>query len=532
MNANEQQMQAITTDSKNLLVMAGAGAGKTFVMIQRVSRLVQEGVDPTSILVLTFTNNAAFEMKERYRKQNPGTISPEFRTFHSFCYSLLIRDENLRKKMGYTQVPKIADDAKLKWIQKNAKMQTNFNVPEKFLKDPSRMTRTQQKSHEIYLKAVQRLLKQENLITFDILCYDICQFFVENDPAIQQFKDQYQYIFVDEFQDTDPRQIDFLFSFKDIHLFFCGDALQNIYGFRGCSNDTLKELSRKDNWERIKMYQNYRSTRQICEFANKHSKDYADDSYRIEMNGQRDGDEVTIIPGSMSEFNCPVDEDHLVQIIKLAQDRTEDMAIIARTNKEVNQICDALRNKGIEYNCSVKNTDALHILKSVIDNEYMLNWLATYLNADMYAEYVRQSANVENPDIAWFANMYGKLPEISSRGRSIVDIRKVIQNIRMTWYEKLMEIFKILQIDTINITEDIEYNSPYQMIDDLMERLVKSTSTDLYVGTIHSVKGLEFGHVIVVGAYDKCFRIDSEENKNVYYVAVTRAKNHLTVFMR
>lgn len=531
MNANEQQLQAINSNSSKLLVMAGAGAGKTFVMIQRVSRLVNEGVDPTSILVLTFTNNAAFEMRERYKKLNPFGIIPEFRTFHSFCYSLIIRDFEVRNKMGYSDVPKVADDTRIKWVEKNARMQTNFKVSEKKLKDPSCLNRTEAKEYEIYQKAVRRILKQENLITFDILCYDICELFVQNDPSVEKYKNQYQFIFVDEFQDTDPKQIKFLNSFKDTNFYFTGDALQNIYSFRGCSNDTLKLLSNDDSWERIKMYQNYRSTNQICKFANEHSR-YAEDSYRIVMNGQRDGDDVQVVDGSCVSYTEPVDDFHLDQIINLAKNRTEDMAIICRTNREVNYISDRLKQNSIEFNCSSKNTESLHILKSVSDNEYMLNWLSTYLTTDLYADYIRQAANTENPDIKWFSHMYGDIAEIRSNGKKIVEIRKELQVLTTSWFEKSERILKILNVENVQIPENAQYNSPLQLIDDLIDKIINSNSYDLYVGTIHSVKGLEFGHVIVVGAYDRNFRIDSEENRNVYYVAITRAKNHLTVFMR
>lgn len=531
MNTNEQQLQAINSNSSKLLVMAGAGAGKTFVMIQRITKLVKEGINPASILVLTFTNNAAFEMKERYKILNPNSFIPEFRTFHSFCYSLIIKDANIRSILKYTQIPKIANEGQLKFIEKNARMQTNFKISEKKLKNLNALTRSELKAYEIYQKAFNRLLHKENLITFDILCYSVCKLFVKDDPSIIQYKEQYQYIFVDEFQDTDPKQIEFLNSFKDINWFYCGDALQNIYKFRGCSNDYLKSLSNDDSWERIKMYQNYRSTKEICEFANRHSV-YADKSYRIEMNGQRNGDKVDVFTGSCADFAYPVDEFHLDKITELASNRTEDMAIICRTNREVNFICQYLKAKNIKYNCSNKNTDAIHILKSVENNEYMLNWLSTFLTNDVYAEYVRQAANTENPDINWFAKIYGGMPGIRNRGNTIVQIRKTIQNIRMTQYEKCQEIFKILNIDNISIPLDVEYNSALQMVDDLIDKIQDATSNDLYVGTIHSVKGLEFGHVIVVGAYDKNFKIDSEENKNIYYVAITRAKNHLTVFMR
>lgn len=825
MDANEQQMQAINSNSNKLLVMAGAGAGKTFVMIQRVTRLVKEGVSPNSILVLTFTNNAAFEMRERYKNLNPGTIIPEFRTFHSFCYSLIVKDPLVREAIGYKTVPKVANDDELKFIEKNARMQTNFKIPEKKVKQ-GLQTLGEKKAYEIYQKAFVRLLKQKNLITFDILCYDICDLFVKNHPIVDRYKHQYQYLFVDEFQDTDPRQIQFLNSFKDVNWFYCGDALQCqpagtqvmmldgsykpiedlemgeyvtsynpkeasyshktknqwktaiiakehhhadnivkissanhsskytkdhityarihyegnqdkqviylahnrtlgwwrvgqtqlflansidfgvrsrltseqgdeawildivdspreawrieqicayrygipqttwsdecmrrgtfedlvylydnlpdldqkaeellrafgrdikypfvirgrkhihysklhcfeievgnlipglfdivipdyryegykykdkeysyarlhntyeqitsiepcepeevysiavernhtyvsdgilthncIYHFRGTDNTFLKMLADDDSWERIKMYQNYRSTKEICEFANKHSR-YADDSYRIEMNGQRNGDQVEIITGSMANYDEPVDFIHLKKIVAMAKDRKEDMAIICRTNKEVSAICNALTAEGIEYNASHKHADAFHILRSVMDNEYMLNWLSTFLSADLYADYVRQSMNIPNPDIDWFSRIYGRQKMIQKYGRKIVAIRKILQNIRMSEYEKCCQILSDLEIDCIEVENTVAYASKSELIEDLIERLNNATSEDLYVGTIHSVKGLEFGHVIVVGAFDTNFKIDSEENKNIYYVAITRAKNHLTVFMR
>ena len=110
MQYNEEQLQAINADAKRLLCLAGAGAGKTATMIARIHRLVSEGVDPTSILVLTFTNAAAFEMKDRYHRQYKTKESPEFRTFHSFCYSILAKDRQILAKLNYTKVPNIATE--------------------------------------------------------------------------------------------------------------------------------------------------------------------------------------------------------------------------------------------------------------------------------------------------------------------------------------------------------------------------------------------------------------------------------------
>ena len=97
MPLNKEQLQAVNSNSDRILCLAGAGAGKTKSFIERISRLVQDGVAPSSILALTFTNAAAAEMRSRYEDKNIGTEIPEFRTFHSFCYSVLCKDRIYRE---------------------------------------------------------------------------------------------------------------------------------------------------------------------------------------------------------------------------------------------------------------------------------------------------------------------------------------------------------------------------------------------------------------------------------------------------
>ena len=118
---NAEQQQAVDSNSDRLLVLAGAGAGKTHTMLERIKRLVRDGVKPSSILVLTFTNAAAFEMKSRFLESEKNLNSyPEFRTFHSFCYSLLISDKNVRKKLNYDKVPRVAYPEKVKKVEREA----------------------------------------------------------------------------------------------------------------------------------------------------------------------------------------------------------------------------------------------------------------------------------------------------------------------------------------------------------------------------------------------------------------------------
>ena len=526
---NPQQQQAVDSTSSKILCLAGAGAGKTATMIERISKLVKEGVSPLSILVLTFTNAAAFEMKDRYKRNNPGQASPEFRTFHSFCYSLIIKDKEVRKALGYTSVPNVADEGAIKRIESEAKLQCNIKLSEAKLSGNAPLTAQEEFEVEVYKKAVKRLIRQKNIITFDILCYDVGGLFIANHESIIKYKEQYTYLFVDEFQDTDPKQISFLNSFdpKTTNFYFCGDCLQNIYQFRNCSNETIKLLAKDDSWEQIKLFENYRSTNQICKFANNMSK-YADEKYRIEMNGQRDGDKVDVIYGAHSSWNKLIDDDHLYELLDRVQRMEEDGAILCRSNREVEYVCNALDDHGIPYVTGKRNDDAVHILKSVTDNEYMLDWLATFLSAEQYSDYIRLAAQEENPDIKWFANVYGKIKKINERGKKIVAIRGILKR-NIANISKCADILKELEISDILVGGVTEYTD--NLIDLIIDAIECAKSGELYVGTIHSSKGLEYGTVFVMGVDDKSFDLSKgEEMLNLYYVAITRAKNHLVVF--
>lgn len=538
---NEQQQQAVDSDELKILCLAGAGAGKTATMIERITRLTNEGVNPMSILVLTFTNAAGFEMKERYKNANPGKVIPEFRTFHSFCYSLIVKDKNVRGALGYVDVPTIIEEVELKKVETEAKMMSGVHLSEAKLRGEGTLSQQEQYELELYKKALKRLIREKNIITFDMLCYDVSGLFIKNDPSVLKYKGQYKYLFVDEFQDTDPKQIQFLNSFdsKDVHFYFVGDCLQNIYKFRGCSNDTIKALAKDDSWQKIKLFQNYRSTTQICDFANRMST-YAEDEYRIEMNGQRDGEKVTVIGGANSDFRHIIDEDHLdilvEDLMSSEEDRIEnkrDVAILCRSNREVEYLCNALDAENISYFTGKRNLEAMHILKSVQDNEYMLDWLATFLNAEKYGEYIRLAAQEENPNITWFAKVYGHLPQINGRGKKIVEIRKILKDVTKPTLTKATDIAQLLDVAKEDFFfEDIP-DSDEDIIPFIKEQLEVANESDIYVGTIHSSKGLEYDTVYVMGVNDKAFPLNKgEEQMNLYYVAITRAKNHLTIFKR
>lgn len=811
-NLNEQQQAVVDCNDDRILVLAGAGAGKTFTMLKRINRLVSDGVRPSAILVLTFTNKAAFDMRDRYKSTYPGKAIPEFRTFHSFCYHLIVTDSAVRKQLGYAKVPNICEEAELKRIKTRAKMQCNIKLSDSKLNGEVPLSNPKEKQeYDIFMKCVKKTLIKENIITFGILADEVSLLFTQNNEVIQHYKNQYQYIFVDEFQDTDPQQVRFISSFHDTKFCVIGDCLQCqpagtsvwidsctrkniedivpgdtvlsycpkwgyyrkdsnlrivkavsshfadnivevasanhsskytkdhityakihlegnedkrvvylmhnsekgwwrigecalflnkgvdfgprhrmheekgdqvwilkmcdnskeaswyeeqlaafkfgipdttwqfsniyryteatmhklydnipdiyaraerclayygldinhpffdaktngnqhfsklhqfeirvcnlipevmdivvpkciddsssllhnsyeqimsitscdsemvysldveedhnyiadgvlthncIYQFRGCTNEIIKVLAKDSAWTKIKLFENYRSTNQICNFANKMST-YADAEYRIEMRGQRDGDRVEVIPGAHCGYN-PVDSYHLSILVDRLKDIKDgkDIAILCRTNKEVSYVCSKLKEEGILFSSGQRNDDALNILKSVVDNDYMLDWLSSLLPAEKYAEYIRLAAQEENPDIFWFADHYNHVESIKERGKTIVKIRNILKSNKPN-ISKAFDIFKCLGIksgDTLNMSEEDDVLST---VIDIMEA---QGDQNIYVGTIHSSKGLEYDTVYVMGVDDRSFRLGTEDMNNLYYVALTRAKNHLVVF--
>ena len=527
---NKEQQAVVDSDSNKILVLAGAGAGKTHTMLERINRLVKDGAESTSILVLTFTNAAAFEMRERYRNSHLDQVTPEFRTFHSFCYHLLVKNKGIREKLGYSSVPEVGSDATIKKVETEAKLICKMELPEEKIKGIVECSPKEQQEILVYKKLFRKLLKKNNLITFAILAEEVSNLFIQDDIIVDRYKKQYQYIFVDEFQDTDPEQVRFLNSFRNVHYCFVGDSLQNLYSFRNTSNEFIKLLSKDESWTKFRLHHNYRSTNQICEFANKMST-YADADYRIEMEGQFDGDDVVVHLGANSDWNHAVDPYHcdiLLEDLREHRTESENCAILCRTNKEVKYICELLKDHGIMFSTGHRNEDALHILRSVSDDEYMRDWLASFLKADKYAEYIRIASQEENPDVKWFAKTYGKLPEISSRGKAIMEVRKILSSDRH-FMTKTYDILKILGIKS-GVIEDID--SDDTIISGLLETIESQGYQDIYVGTIHSSKGLEYDTVYVMGVNDFSFQLKNEDMKNLYYVAITRAKKRLVVFKR
>ena len=538
MALNDQQLEAINSNERLILCLAGAGAGKSSSLVRRVKRLVDDGVNPKSILALTFTNAAAFEMGQKYRQLDGITAAstiPEFRTFHSFCYSLIIRDKEIREKLGYSKVPEICDDKKMESIKKEAKAITKCSLSDSKLTDPKAKLTPQEKfEKDVYDKMVRNRIREANVITFDMLCYNVCALFQKADPITDKYKQKYKHIILDEYQDTDRRQFQFVASFPETTSICCfGDCLQNIYAFRGTSNEFIKMQSKDSNWHKIRLFENYRSTNQICAFANKFSATYSDPEYRIEMHGQRDGDEVEVIRGSVTSYDCPVCLDHLKQLVNRVKDSAVQSAILCRSNKEVDEVCKALDNAGIIYVRGNKSSEAVDMLHSVLDDNYMIQWLSnTFLDAQHYGDFIRLSALQEQVTVKWFLDVYGKNAKISAHSKRIFEIRSIMTDETIDIEKKFGKVTRMLSIKSLCDMDFTRSYTPEEFIQNIIDQMEQLEESKLYVGTIHSSKGLEYDTVYLIGVDDYLFQLGTEEMNNLYYVGITRAKNHLVVFKR
>lgn len=522
MNLNKSQEIAAKSKDKKILILAGAGTGKTYTMIARISNLIKSGVSPKSILALTFTNAAAAEMRSRFTNLNISKLQPKFMTFHSFCYNILLYDNDVKDKLNYTSYPKICSEEDIKLIHNRVKSQLKIKLTSKQLQPNGKRNKKEELEYQIFKKAVNNILMNEGKITFDELSERICTLFSNNDPSILKYKKAIKYLFVDEFQDTDPIQWKFVQSFNNTDICLIGDALQAIYSFRGADDSIIRKLSYDDDWTVIKLDENYRSTSEICEFANNMSI-YADSKYRIPLKSSRTGSKVT-------EIHVDNIESYISKIYSSAITFEGKTAILCRTNQEASHLSLYFNSRGTKVNINNKNTDAVHILNSVIgpDKSYFVDWITSNLSVEKFSEFQRICAlNKDEPfDILkkYFSDINMVYTNMQLASKTIT-----ILNSEIDYAQKGEEILKLFGYPYDANINNVHNN--HDLINKLIDIIQSDNETDIYIGTVHSSKGLEYDNVIIYNVNSKTFPLNSRDNLNLYYVAITRAKNVLHVYI-
>lgn len=230
---NSEQNEAVIDDAKFIFLLAGAGSGKTRVIIEKIKYLLSKGVEPNKILGITFTNKAADEMIDRL-----GAINVEIHTFHGYCYQVLKTKKDFQI-FEYNQEFDSVDILKIANYKNSLKTQNKPKMYDKY----------------------EQYLKSRNLLDFDDLMIDVIPFIRAHD---------FEYIFIDEFQDTNLLQFKLLESMihDKTHVFAVGDPDQSIYAFRGAKVDLIGLFIEKYQAKKLVLKQNYRSNKHIIHASN------------------------------------------------------------------------------------------------------------------------------------------------------------------------------------------------------------------------------------------------------------------------
>jgi superfamily I DNA/RNA helicase len=365
---NPQQREAVETLEGPLLILAGAGTGKTRVITFRMANLMGHGVSPENILGVTFTNKAAREMLERVQALLPskkkGAERPTICTFHSLCVKILRQHIH---HLGYKPTFVIYDESEQTSLLKKAISSISagkeISDPGEILNYISRFKNTGEtvwpiqdggtvRVLESIFNRYQSSLKACNAVDFDDLINLTLKLFNEHPTALQACRELYRYVMVDEYQDTNSAQFKLVFALTNEHQNLCvvGDDDQSIYGWRGAEIANLLELEKYfPRVKVIKLEQNYRSTSTILSLANGLIKNNARRRSKVLWSQNGQGTKVVLHTFSNDEEEAKtiaemIEYDRIAHMIGW-----KEQAILFRTNLQSRPIETALRAANIRY---------------------------------------------------------------------------------------------------------------------------------------------------------------------------------------
>ena len=398
---NPQQRQAVKATDGPVLILAGAGTGKTRVITSRVAYMIAKGIQPGNILAVTFTNKAAREMQERIRELVPkaklvnsdgNTEKPTICTFHSLCVRILRRHI---EKLGYKKNFVIYDETEqlgvvrrlLSHISDKSKKPDPYAILSLISRWRNSSTDTLKTDDPDMAALAKRLvsdyrqtLKASNAVDFDDLILLVLQLFGDHPTALEECRARYRYIMVDEYQDTNGSQFDLVHSLAKEHRNFCvvGDDDQSIYGWRGAEVANLLELEKYfPEVLVVKLEQNYRSTNAILNAANAVIKNNADRREKRLWSDKGRGDPITLWEFRDDEEEAQAIVEELNYNRRIKKVKWRDQAILFRTNQQSRPLETALRKADIRYN--LVGGQSFFDRKEIRD---FLSYLKLFLNPD------------------------------------------------------------------------------------------------------------------------------------------------------
>lgn len=587
---NESQKVAATHIDGPLLILAGAGSGKTKTITTRLAYLISIGIDPSSILTLTFTNKAAKEMRNRaFNLIEQMTYPPLLCTFHKFGLLFLkLHIKALGRKNNFVIID--SDDKKkiIKMIDKETTTSILTNEISKFknsIMTPSEVKATSQdklyaKIADVYEKYEAYLIKN-NLVDFDDLLLLTYKILDSNPKIAQETSDRYRYIMVDEYQDTNELQYKLLKKVCGTHNNICvvGDDDQSIYGWRGATIKNILTFSEvfKDTVT-IKLEKNYRSTKKILSYSNALIEHNRDRLGKELVSTRGEGEDIRVYESRDENEETRKISDDIKELIKDGVDAGE-IAILYRVNALSRALEEGFNRSGINYKLVggmkfyeraeikdliayfrvITNKNDNFSIKRIINKPKRGIGATTISKLEVEAIRLKKSffSLIEDLDADELSLVVGKKNARTLKVfmASIKDLQDILINAKMRFIDIFEETFDFKEsyekladgADRIaNIDEFYGYLRDYflqnidlNLEDFLNEISLKSdqdalTDEAISMMSIHASKGLEYGYIFVIGFEEGFFPIvgdgcDLEEERRLGYVAFTRAKDRLTV---
>ena len=365
---NDKQAEAVQTTEGPLLIMAGAGSGKTRVLTHRIAYLIDEKmINPWNILAITFTNKAAREMRERAMALNPATSETLIATFHSMCVRILRREAD---HIGYNRNFTIVDPGEQRTLMKRILKTLNLD-PKKWNERAILGTISNAKNDlldevayehqagDMYTqivakcyKAYQEELRRSEAMDFDDLIMMTLRLFDKNPDVLAYYQQRYQYIHVDEYQDTNHAQYQLvkLLASRFKNICVVGDADQSIYGWRGADMQNILDFE-KDYPEAkvVLLEENYRSTKKILQAANEVIKNNRNRRPKKLWTQNDDGEQIVYYRANDERDEAVFVASTIDNIVREEGKNFKDFAVLYRTNAQSRTIEEALLKSNIPY---------------------------------------------------------------------------------------------------------------------------------------------------------------------------------------
>ena len=599
---NPEQYKAVTAIDGAILIIAGAGSGKTRVITYRISHMLDMGIPQSQILALTFTNKAAKEMSDRVKELTQKKLQNlTVSTFHAFGVKILRSDI---ERLGYRENFSIYDETDRTALIKECGRELKFSpdaldihkISTLFsnIKTGRKNWETANDMYRQLYESYQEGLKLYNAVDFDDLIVLPIKLFKEHPDILAKYKERYKYIMVDEFQDTSHQQYELMHLLADKNVAVVGDDDQSIYSWRGADYQNIINFEKDFDVQEIRLEQNYRSTETILEAANgviSHNTNRKDKKL-WSGNGGGKPIEIFMPENETDEANFIAES---IQGIAMEDSRKYDeFGVLIRANTQSRFIEEAFLQANIPYTMSGGTSfferkeikDVISYLRVIANHDDDINLLRiintprrgigratiqlindeanklgstlwTAIQSLLQAQDSPASENLKE-DLQEFVNIIENNRQKLISGRGLASkVRALVEEINykdhlVTEYSKNEKAvrFKLMNIESLLNSIETWENDPDNFNPSLFTYLNRITLLSRDDGndendkgkvnlmTIHASKGLEFPVVFIAGAEEGLIpharSVDDnggnvEEERRLFYVAITRARDKLLI---